>query len=131
MSRGNAVQTAIYTRLVGYSPLSGVYVYDGIPQGATAIYPSITIGEDISTAWDTDEKLGANIVLAIHTWSRTAGRHETKDLQGKIFDALARYEMTVTGYKLVTMEFEGEESFLEPDGETRHGVSKFRVYLTV
>lgn len=130
MSRGNAIQAAIYTRLSGYAPLSGVYVYDGVPQNATPYYPSITIGEDIATAWDTDEKLGAEIIVAVHVWSRSAGRQECKNIQGHIFDAMARYELTVTGYKMVTIEFEGEESFLEPDGETRHGVSKFRVYLT-
>lgn len=135
MSYGNAIQKAIYDTLTAYSPLMAVVtgVYDNVPQaidsGSVTAFPYVTIGEDVIVEWDTDDSLGANATITVHTWSRTAGRKECKTIQGHIFDALSRQELTVTGYTLVTIEYEGEESFLDFDGETRHGVSTFRIYL--
>lgn len=135
MSYGNAIQSAIYTRLKAYAPLNAVVtgVYDNVPQaidsGSVTAFPYVTIGEDVIVEWDTDDSLGANATITVHTWSRKAGRKECKAIQGHIQDALARHELSVTGYTMVTIEYEGEESFLDFDGETRHGVSTFRLYL--
>ena len=135
MSYGNAIQQAIYTTLTGYAPLMAVVtgVYDNVPQaidsGSATAFPYVTIGEDVIVEWDTDDSLGANATVTVHTWSRKAGRKECKAIQSHIFDALARKEISVSGYTLVTIEFEGEETFLDFDGETRHGVSTFRIYI--
>lgn len=135
MSFGVAVQTAIYARLAGYSPLMAVVkkVYDLPPQqrdpGDSSIFPYVTIGEDIVTAWPMDDSVGGSISIVINTWSRERGKKQCKTIQGLLFDALSRYELTVSGYTAVTVEYEGEQSFIDVDGLTMHGVSTFRLIV--
>ena len=135
MSFGIAVQTAIHGALTAHAPLMALVsgVYDNVPQAADSgdgsAYPYVTIGEDVHTDWSTDTSLGDDASITIHTWSRYRGRKETKQIQGAIYDALTRVNLSVSGYKLVTIDFLDEQSFIDTDGLTRHGVSTFRVLL--
>jgi hypothetical protein len=135
MSFGVAVQTAIYQRLTTYGPLTAIIkgVYDSVPQpddtGNPADFPYITIGDDAIVEWCDDTKSGADILVTIHVWSRARGRKETKTIQGHIFDALHRYDLTVSGYHNVGIDYDNEQSFLDVDGLTRHGVSVFRIII--
>lgn len=132
MSFGNAIQAAIYTALNGATAVTAP-VYDDVPQpddaGSAAQFPYITIGEDVLDQWDTDDSQGCTGTITIHTWSRAAGRKEVKTLQGAIYDTLARANIAVSGYTLVTLEWVGDQSFLDYDGKTRHGVSTYRIIL--
>ena len=135
MSFGNGIQSAVYGALTDSTALMSevVGVYDNVPQavdsGVSTSFPYVTIGEDVITEWNTDDSQGCVGSITIHTWSRAKGRKETKAIQGLIRAALARQELTVTGFTFVTVEYEGEQSFLDADGETRHGVSTFRITL--
>ena len=135
MSFAIAVQTAVYQRLTGYAPLMAVIqgVYDNVPQpddsGSAADFPYVTIGDDSVVEWCDDTKSGADILVNIHTWSRARGRKETKIIQGHIFDALHRYALSVSGYHNVGIDFESDQSFMDVDGFTRHGVSVFRIII--
>lgn len=135
MSFANAIQAAIYTRLAAYTALTSVVVgiYDEVPQatdsGANSTYPYVTIGEDSITADSQDDAVGCQGSIVIHTWSRLKGRKQIKTIQGLIFDALSRHELSVTGYSMLTLEWDGEDSFIDADGVTRHGVSTFRILL--
>lgn len=126
MSFSLAIQAAIYQRLTNYAPLN-VPIYDDVPQGAA--FPYITIGDDTLTEWDQDACLGADATLTLHVWSRERGRKQTKQIQGLLYDALHRYPLTVNGAHAVDCLWEMSESFLDPDGHTRHGVSRFRITL--
>lgn len=139
MSFAHRIQAAVYARLRTYAPLTamlaphadpqvgGAAIYDDVPQGAA--FPYVTIGEDTLVEWDTDTELGAEATITLHTWSRQRGRAETKALQGHIYDALHRYALPVTGMHLIECKWEMSESFLDPDGHTRHGVMRFRLVL--
>lgn len=126
MSFSLAIQAAVYQRLTNYVPLTAP-VYDDAPQGAA--FPYITIGDDTLTEWDQDACLGAEATLTLHVWSRERGRKQTKQIQGLLYDALHRYPLTVNGAHAVDCLWEMSESFLDPDGHTRHGVSRFRIIL--
>jgi len=135
MSFALAVQVAVYERLSAYSPLAALIkgVYDSVPQpndsGSGADFPYVTIGDDSIVEWSDDTRSGADILINIHTWSRARGRKETKTIQGLIFDALHRYNLTVADYHNVGIDFENEQSFIDADGLTRHGVSVFRIII--
>ena len=118
------LQKAIYTKL---DAALSVPVYDDVPQGAS--YPYVVIGEDATIEWDTDTEIGSESTLTIHTWSRAAGRKQTKELQEAIYTALHRTALVVTGVDVITCTHEFSESFMDPDGETRHGVSRYRVLI--
>lgn len=126
MSFSTAIQQAIFTRLKNYAPLT-VPVYDDVPQGAD--FPYVSIGDDTLIPFDQDACLGAEATVTLHTWSRERGRKQTKMIQGVLYDALHRYALQVDGSHTVDCLWEMSESFLDPDGHTRHGVSRFRVLL--
>lgn len=129
MSFETALQTAIYVALSNDAPLSALVmgVYDDVPQSSA--FPYVTIGEDVHTEWDTDTSSGSDATITIHAWSRAPGRKETKQIQGAIYDALHRSNLAVTGYATVGVDWQQSESFIDADGETRHGVQTFRVIL--
>lgn len=135
MSFETALQSAIYSVLNGDATLSGlvVGVYDDVPQavdsGDPAQFPYVNIGEAVHTEWDTDTSRGDDATITIHTWSRYAGRKEVKQIQGAIYDVLHRSALAVTGYATVSVDWQQSESFLDTDGETRHGVQTFRIIL--
>jgi hypothetical protein len=135
MSYGNDVQKAIYDALAGNSGLASVVtgVYDNVPQaidsGATSAFPYVTIGEDVNTEWDTDDSTGLQASITIHVWSRVKGRKQVKTLQGMIYDILHRAELSITGYRFVTVEWEQDITMLDADGETQHGVSTYRLTM--
>lgn len=117
-----AIQKAVYERLTDQL---NVPVYDDVPQNTKL--PYVTIGEDDSEAWDTDDSLGLDTDITIHVWSEYAGRKEAKELMGQIYNALNRHELVVDGMHTVDCIFEYQDIFLDPDGVTRHGVIRFRL----
>ena len=125
MSFATALQTAIHSRLSNYPGMPAVK--DDV--SATLPFPYVVVGEDTHIPWDTDDSTGAESTITLHIWSRQRGKKETQDIQGLIYTALNRYEMAVSGYHLVTMEFEYSEVTLDPDGQTRHGISRFRTLI--
>ena len=130
-----ALQDAIYDALTGSSPLMAMIkgLYDSVPQptdsGAGAEFPYVTYGEASHTDWSTDTESGDDATITIHTWSRYRGRTETKQIQGVVYDALHRVELTVTGFAFVAIDWLGSDSFVDADGLTRHGVQTFRVLI--
>jgi len=128
MSYEIAVQTAVFGALTGRAELIAlVDVYDSVPQDAA--FPYVTIGEDNHNEWDTDTTIGSDCSITIHTWSRARGRKETKQIQAEIYAALHRAELTHTGYKFDSCDWESSQSFTDADGLTRHGVQTFRIIL--
>ena len=130
MSHEIAVQKAIYQRLTESSDIPDVY--DNVPQKdgrITASWPFVVVGEDTSIAWDTDDSVGAEATVTVHTWTRYGGRAAAKLLMGRIYDLLHRAEMTLDGYSSVTIDFEYSEVLEDGDQVTFHGVQRFRILL--
>lgn len=123
------VQTAVFEKLNNDVPLNAlvVGVFDSVPENTE--YPYVTVGEDVQNEWDTVDSLGTDCTITIHTWSQGRGRKETKEIQGKIYDALHRAELSYSGYQFVLVDFLNSQSFVDADGLTRHGVQTFRVII--
>lgn len=125
------IQVAVRTRLLATSSLFLIVsdrVYDDVPQDT--VFPYVVIGDDTSIPWDQDCKTGADTTLTIHAWSRYSGRKEVKDMLQAIYNGLHNFELNVTGGHNVLCQAEYEETFLDPDGATRHGVIRFRLLTT-
>jgi hypothetical protein len=139
-SPDNALQVGIYTRLTGYSALTtalgGQRVYDHVPQGQAA--PYVVIGDDTLTDDDTKSKAGWECTVTLHVWDyQKAGRKSVKALLSHIHDALHQQEanITVTGFSLVQIRREFQQTFQEPgiEGENDHyyhGVARYRAVIT-
>jgi hypothetical protein len=116
------VQKAIFNKLdTGLD----IPTYDHVPQGATL--PYVTIGEDTATSWDTDDSTGSESTLTIHVWTREAGRRDVKVIMNDIYGLLHRQRFAIDGSILVDCFWEFAETFMDPDGVTRHGVLRFRI----
>ena len=115
------IQAAIFAQVssIGYP------VFDHVPQDTE--FPYIVIGDDTSIPWDTDDSIGSETTCTIHVWSRHRGRKEVKEIMRTIYEALHRQELSIIGGSLVECQAELQESFMDPDGLTRHGVIRFRL----
>ena len=108
-------------------------VYDNVPALPEGMpqdkFPYVVIGDDTFVPFDDDDQVGVEGTLTIHVWSRYKGRKETKVIQGEIYTLLNRASLPITGYNIVDSLFEFSETFVENDGEYRHGVQRFRLTL--
>lgn len=117
----SAFQKALYARLNG---ALGVPVYDKVPQDTP--FPYVTIGDDTEIDWSTKDSPGKESTISIHTWSRYAGRLETKELLGKIEALLGDRPLTIPGYWNLLLYADFSTTMLDDDGVTYHGVIRFR-----
>jgi hypothetical protein len=130
------LQAAIYARLSDQIVGGGKdcqAVYDYPPEGAT--YPYVTFGEMQFPSEDAQTRNRFNVLVRLHTWSRSGSSRETKVIQGDIYAALHDYDLTVLNdaggaaewlcYSLLR-----DVSFAQkdPDG-TIHGVCEYRALV--
>lgn len=130
MSAGIELQKAIYEALSADVALNAVItgVFDNVPDGYDS-FPFVTIGEDVFTQWDTDRKTGFSASVTIHSWSRFKGHKETKTVQSLIYDVLHNAEFSYTGYDSVLCQERSNQSNIDPDGLTRHGVQTYNILM--
>lgn len=136
------IQAAIFNKLDGTAAVTDQLaahaytaakkaIYDDVPQGSDAgagtAFPYVALGETIEVQWDTDDSVGRETVQVVHTFSRYKGKKELKNVMDAIKAALHQANLTVSGQVVVLVHWENTDSFLEPDGVTRHGVQRFRL----
>ena len=102
-------------------------VFDDVPEGTA--YPYLVIGEETATNIDTKDKEAHEHTLTFHVWSQYRGRKEIKNIMSQIYTALHNSDITVSGATLVNIRHEFENTLLESDGITRHGVMRFRAVV--
>ncbi len=127
MSIEGQLQTAIYSKLQALSV--PVYSNGAVPDNDVARYA--VIGDDTHIQWDTDGRTGFESTVVIHTWDTTAANRSQlpiKNVMGEVYNLLHRAELTLISYDSIGLDFEFSETFIDPDGLTRHGVQRFRVF---
>lgn len=122
------LQQAIYERLANDPILTEMVtaVYDEVEEGA--IMPYVQIGDDTTTPNDTKTDYGEQTTLTLHAWSGGPGKAEAKRIMDAILQAITAEPLQLIGGFTV----EGiEREFLETfnDGQSYHGVCRFRVYI--
>jgi hypothetical protein len=124
-----ALQSAIYTALnvnaITATLVCGVY--DEVVEGNT--YPFITLGEETTIDYSTNNETGSETTINIHIWSRYKGSKQTKEIMDKVHDLLHDVNLSVTGFSLINLRFEYSDILRDPDGITRHGVMRFRAII--
>ncbi len=132
-SAGHELQKSIFAALTA-SPavtglLGGARVFDDVPPGAE--YPYLTIGESAARDWSTGTDAGDEHILTLHVWSRAAGRKEAHEIMGAVRGVLHDAALSVSGHRLINMRHEFSDARREPDGETYHGVVRYRAVTEV
>jgi hypothetical protein len=116
------IQKAVYTTLKG---ALSVPVYDHVPQKTA--YPYVVVGDDTAIPWDTDDSLGTEATVTVHAWSQYRGAAEAKQLLGQIYAALHRADIAVQNAHTIESIAEFQQTIVESDGLTRHGIIRFRI----
>lgn len=125
------VQTGVFTCLTGNAALTalladgGNSVLDHVPSGT--VFPYVVLGESQLRLLETQGNSGSAITLVLHSYSRSAGMKELKNIMSRIYEALHYTSFTVPNQTLVLCQCLGAESVLEEDGLTRHGIQRFQI----
>lgn len=127
---GDKIQGALYAALSGSTALAAVMggavrVFDHVPDGAR--FPYLTIGDEQSIDDGTDCGEASEVFADVHVWSRddAQGRVEAKRIAAIVRPLLAQ-RLPVPPDTIVVGEFRSARHFMDPDGQTAHGVLTFR-----
>ena len=126
---GWPLQKAIFAALGADSAVKALIgdparIYDDPPGGA--VLPYVQIGDGTETDWSTATEEGAEHQVTIHVWSRSGGRKEVRAVLAAIYDVLHDSGLSPEGQTLVNFRFTLSQIFRESDGETHHGVARYR-----
>jgi hypothetical protein len=123
-----SLQKAVFEALEADATLIGLTgggrIHDDAPQNAA--FPYITFGQSIVRDWSTGDDTGAEHVLTLHVWSRAAGRKEAQAIMRAIRLALDDEPLVIEDHRLINLRHELSETARDPDGETVHGIVRFR-----
>jgi Protein of unknown function (DUF3168) len=122
------LQKAVFAALSNDAPLTallgGQRIYDDVPRGASL--PYVTFGQSTVRDWSTGTDPGHEHLFTVHVWTRVTGERLAHQIMSALRDALHDAALTLSGFKLVNLRFEFSDSLREPDGETIHGVVRYR-----
>ena len=127
---GFGLQERIYSTLNGDSTLGALItgVFDAVPDDTTL--PVVVIGEQSSSDNGTKSLDARDYVFNVEVFSDYRGMKEIKNIQKEIYRLLHESSLSVSGASFVNCRCEFTTDILEDDGITRHGVMRFRAYVT-
>lgn len=124
-------QKAIFAALSRGPALSAIStaIYDDVPHESETpapIYPYVTLGEQMGAEESASEVEFSRFQIAIHAWSRKAGRLQCLEMLDAIRAALSLEAGHFIGSgKIVDIAYLSHETMREADGETYHGIIRF------
>lgn len=131
MSFLNIAQQIVFDRLTGNT--GGATLFDTapfLPEGAPSTsFPYVVLGNDTSVPFDTDDQVGGEITVTLHIWSRAEGFNQAKTIMQAIYDRLNRATLSKTGYVVLDCLHEFSEAMDDPDGVTKHGITRYRLTI--
>ena len=123
-----ALQRSIYQALTGSSELTsllgGDRIYSDAPPAAQ--FPFITLGQTVNLDWSTGTEDGTEHSLTLHVWSRAGSANEVHEILEVIRMVLHNQALALEDHDLVNLRHEFMEARLDPDGETMHGIVRYR-----
>jgi len=132
-SAGWSVQKSLVVALKSDMALSGLLngqsVYDHVPQRAA--YPFVSIGNAVDRDWSTSTESGSEHALTLHIWSKAQGKMQCFEIMNAVRRVLHDGSLSVEDHELVNLRFEFSDARLDPDGETCHGIMRFRAVTEV
>ena len=137
------LQTAIFAKLSTDATLQSLlssYAYSNgqtvpsvfthLPQSDdNALFPCVVIDYPIFNQNDTDTTIGFECTVLIHSWSVERTYKQCADIQTAVYNSLHRSTLAVTDFKFSGISCELSEVFLDPDGISRHGVQRFKIFI--
>jgi len=123
-----ALQRSIYQALTGSpeltSLLGGESVYSNPP--AAAQFPYITLGQTVNLDWSTGTEDGNEHSLTLHVWSRADSAAQVHEIIEVVRMVLHNQPLSLEDHYLVNLRHEFTQARIDPDGETMHGIVRYR-----
>ena len=133
-----SIQQVIYDTLIASSELSQLLasftysngnvvpcVFNDLPQtDDDSLYPCVVIDAVTSNQNDTDTTNGFDATVMIHTWSISPSNVLVSNIQDVLYSLLHRKK----GNNISGISCELTEILRDPDGISRHGVQRFRIF---
>jgi hypothetical protein len=123
-----ALQQSIFAVLSADSALTALIgagrIHDDVPQ-ASAL-PYLALGQTTSRDWSTATEPGTEHTLTLHVWSDAKGKKQAHEILAAARSALHDQPLTLAGHRLVNLRHEFSEARRDSDGETLHGIVRFR-----
>lgn len=104
--------------------LGGARIYSNPPQGEAL--PYITLGQTVNLDWSTGTEDGTEHSLTLHVWSRADSAEQVHEIIGTLKTLLHDQPLTLQHHDLVNLRHEFTEARIDPDGETMHGIVRYR-----
>ncbi len=122
-----AVQRAVYGLLGADAALMRLVsgVFDEVPDGQA--YPYLTVGEATEAADNTLDRLGRDLTVTLHIWSRGKGFAEALTILDEVVRVLDGAELVLDEGVAWRCQYEVAHTLRDPDGITRHVPVTFRV----
>ena len=122
------LQKAAYAALAADAPLAGLIgadaIYDHVPQRAA--FPYVVIDQTRINDWSTGTERGSEHLLTLHVWSRYEGKRETYAIADAIRAVFEDTDLPLDDNRLINLTHQYSDLKRDPDGETYHGVLRFR-----
>lgn len=124
------LQEILYSTLNGDSTLGGLVtgVFDSVPDDTTL--PVVQIG---SATTNDDGMKGTDArsyIFQIDVFSNYRGFKEVKQIMQRVYTLLHEQALIVSGANLINLRCEFTTQIIEGDGVIRHGIMRFRAYIT-
>lgn len=120
------VQQAIYDALTATPAVAGGRVYDTVPDNA--IFPYVSIGQEQVVGDGNACGDGWEVHADVHVWSRKPGFPEAKGIAAAAVERVTAIA-SLSGVRVVQVEFQDQRALRDPDGLTSHVVISFRFLI--
>ncbi len=120
----HALFTALSADTELVAQLGGPKVFDKVPERVSP--PYVVVGRSASSDWSTATEDGEAIVFFVHTWSKSANRNESHDLQAHVKRIMAANLPALDDHHLVNLCFQLAETRRDRAEGYLHGVLRFR-----
>jgi hypothetical protein len=123
-----ALQRSIYETLSNASELTSRLGGDGIYSNPppAAEFPFITIGQTVDQDWSTGTEDGSEHSITLHIWSRADSAMEVHEITEIVRDLLHDQALNLDDHELINLRHEFSQARIDPDGETLHGIVRYR-----
>jgi hypothetical protein len=124
----SALQRSLYQALTSSTDLTtllgGMRIYDDAPESTA--YPFITLGQSVIRDWSMGTEDGVEHSLTLHVWSRSGGNKQVHEITEAIKAVLHDQPLMLEDHHLMNLRHEFSETRLDPDGDTFHGIVRYR-----
>jgi Tfp pilus assembly protein PilX len=126
ISAASALQTAIYRRLAGFTPLTALTGASGIVDRrlSAPTSPLVVIAAIDSTDRSTSTEAGEEHTVTLEVWSQAAGHRQAQAIEAAVRAALHDAALTLAGHHLVLLLH--RDTRLRRDGSSRFHRAEMR-----